>query len=66
MTWKARTYAGIGQRMRGWGTDCIEVLYVDEYVDSGIFVQIEYRNKAGKLNTYTYHGSLAEIINGTV
>ena len=64
MSWRDRTYAGIGEYLRKNGRDCVEVLTLDESSNNdGIYTVVQYKDKDKNCLVTYINKSLADIIN---
>jgi len=65
MSWKLRTYAGVGQWLRARGVDAKQVINVDEEATGvGIRTRITFINRNSDRDRMDFAGSLSDIVNG--
>ena len=72
MTWKERMYSGLGEYLRSMGFDAIEVTDFEDRTEYGGYCDtcayettvcdLTYRDSKGKVNTWTYYDSFAELV----
>jgi len=72
MTWKERMYAGLGEFLRSMDIDAIEVTNFEDRTEYGGYCDtcayettvcdLTYRDSKGKVGTWTYYGSFAELV----
>lgn len=67
MSWKLRTYAGVGQWLRARGVDAKQVIGIDEEATSvGIRTRITFLDRNSTKDHADFAGSLSDIVNGSV